>query len=94
MDAVTERLRVFINLYMSTWVKRKEFWLPVTDGVQRLLELVGMQDRRINMGGLLVAVVDARRRTCQKCWLFQLSEVEVGTGWEARKLWSFRNSVP
>lgn len=46
-----------------------------------------------HMEGVLVVLVDARRRTCQTYWAFQLMEVEVGTGREARNLCLFRDIV-
>lgn len=57
---VQERSAVFVNLCWSRWVNRKEFLLPVSDGVVALQEVAKIPGYVLDMQGVLSA--DAGRR--------------------------------
>lgn len=79
---------VFVPLSKMTWVRRKEGWLPLMDGVSALVQAAKVM-RRLHWGEVLRAIVWEPRQNNPDYWEFQILEVDMPDG---SKRWFFRNN--
>lgn len=83
---------MFVNLHMHQWIPRKEWWCPVDDAIWAKQDHARVNDRVLDMKGVLYALKDAKRRTDEKFWTFQLLKVETSNSEDFREQWFFRHN--